>query len=232
MTTFALIHGAWHGGWAFERLVPELLARGHDAVAPDLPCEDQEAGASRYADVVEEALVGVDGDVVVVGHSLGGLTASLVAERRPVRGLVLLCALVPVPGRPLSDRFSDPDLFPPGPSERTARGEDGLSHWLSAQDAIDAMYADCDPAQAAAAAARLRGQAALPSRESSPLGGWPDVPTSYILCTEDLMVGPAWSRRVAAEELGVIPIELPGSHSPMMSRPGALADVLDELAQT
>lgn len=232
MTAFALIHGAWHGGWAFERLVPELRARGHDAVAPDLPCEDQEAGASRYADVVEEALEGVDGDVVVVGHSLGGLTASLVAERRPVRRLVLLCALVPVPGRPLSDRFSDPDLFLPGPGERTARGEDGLSHWLSAQDAIDAMYADCDPALAASAAARLRGQAALPSRENSPLTRWPEAPASYILCTEDLMVGPAWSRRVATEELGITPIELPGSHSPMLSRPAVLADVLAELAQT
>jgi pimeloyl-ACP methyl ester carboxylesterase len=231
MTTFALIHGAWHGGWAFDDLVAALRSRGYDAVAPDLPCEDLEAGAARYAEVVDDALGGRDDDVVVVGHSLGGVTAPLVAQRRPVRRLVMLCGLVPLPGRPLADRFSDPDLFQPGPAERTTRRDDGLSHWLSAQDAIAAMYADCDPAVAAAAARRLRGQAPMPSREDSPLAAWPDVPTSSILCTEDLMVGPAWSRRVATEELGVEPIELPGSHSPMLSRPAVLADRLVELAQ-
>lgn len=231
MTTFALIHGAWHGGWAFDRLSEELRSRGHDAVAPDLPCEDLDAGAARYADVVGEAVDGRGDDVIVVGHSLGGVTAPLLAERRPVRHVVFLCGLVPTPGRPLSDRFSDPDLFLPGPAERTTRRDDGLSYWLSEQDAIAAMYADCDATVAAAAARRLRGQAPLPSRENSPLAGWPDVPTSSIICTEDLMVGPAWSRRVAAEELGVAPIELPGSHSPMLSRPAVLADALVALAQ-
>jgi pimeloyl-ACP methyl ester carboxylesterase len=231
VTTFALVHGAWHGGWAFDPVVEHLTAAGHRAVAPDLPCEDPEAGAERYADVVEQAIGPPDGDLVVVGHSLGGLTAPLVARRRPVRRLVFVCGLLPEPGRPLSDRFSDPDIFVPGPGERTARGEDGLSRWLSEDDAIAAMYADCKPEVARGAAARLRGQAPLPSREASPLDRWPDVPSSYLLCTEDLMVGPAWSRRVAREQLGVEPIEWPGSHSPMLARPRELAGLLVELAQ-
>jgi pimeloyl-ACP methyl ester carboxylesterase len=231
VTTFALIHGAWHGGWAFDDLVRELRLRGHDAVAPDLPCEDPAAGAARYSQVVDAAIPERADDLVVVAHSLGGLTAPLVAERRPVQRLVFLCGLLPVPGRPLSDRFSDPDLFLPGPGERTARGDDGLSRWLSEEDAIAAMYADCDPARAAAAAARLRGQAPLPSREDSPLTAWPNVPCSYLLCTGDMMVGPAWSRRVCRQELGIEPIEWEGSHSPMLARPAALADLLSELAQ-
>ena len=46
MTTFALVHGAWHGGWAWDTLAPELAARGHHVLAADLPCEDVDAGAS------------------------------------------------------------------------------------------------------------------------------------------------------------------------------------------
>lgn len=232
MATFALVHGAWHGGWCFERLASQLRRRGHDAVAPDLPCNDPQAGAAAYADVVCAALGGHGDDVVVVGHSLGGITAPLVAERRPVRRMVFVCALVPAPGRPLSDVFGDPDLFPPGPGEQTARGDDGLSRWITDEDAIAAMYADCDPAEARAAVARLRPQAPLPSREPCPLTRWPAVPASYLLCRDDMMVGPAWSRRIARERLGVEAIEWPGGHSPMLARPAQLAELLVELAQT
>ena len=230
MTTFALVHGAWHGGWCFEQLAAELAARGHASVAPDLPCDDPQAGASRYADVVCAALADAGDDVVVVGHSLGGLTAPVVAARRPVRRVVFLCGLLPTPGRPLSDRFGDPDLFVPGPGERSKRGPDGLSRWPDPADAIAAMYADCDPTLARAAVARLRPQAGTPSLEPSPLDRWPDAPASSIVCTEDLMVGPTWSRRMARDVLGVPAIELPGSHSPMLSRPAALADLLVGLA--
>ncbi len=225
MTTFALVHGAWHGGWAFGALAGELEARGHRAVAPDLPCDDPQAGAARYSEVVCEALAGAGDDVVVAGHSLGGLTIPLVAAARPVRHLVWLCALIPTPGRPMSDRWGEPDLFPPGPAERIA-SRDGCSYWPDPADAIAAMYADCDPQLAAWAVSMLRPQAGTAARETCPLERWPDVPSTYLLCTEDLMVGPAWSRRAAPELLGVPAVEWPGSHSPMLARPAQLADLL------
>jgi pimeloyl-ACP methyl ester carboxylesterase len=226
------VHGAWHGGWCFASVASELGQLGHTAVSPDLPCDHPDAGAATYADVVCQALEGQGDDVVVVGHSLGGITIPLVAERRPVRRMVFLCALLPTPERPMSDRFGEADLFPPGPGENTVRGEDGLSRWASDEDAIAGMYGDCDPAQARAAVAQLRPQAALPTREPSPLGCWPEAPSSYLLCRDDLMIGPAWSRRAAREQLGVEAIEWPGSHSPMLARPAELAALLVELAQT
>jgi pimeloyl-ACP methyl ester carboxylesterase len=218
--------------WCFASVAAELGARGHTAVAPDLPCDHPDAGAAAYADVVCAALGSTGDDVVLAGHSLGGITIPLVAERRPVRRMVFLCALLPTPGRPLSDRFGDADLFPPGPGENTVRGEDGLTRWASDDDAIAAMYADCDPAQARAAVVQLRPQAPLPSREPSPLMRWPDVPSSYVLCRDDLMVGAAWSRREAREQLGVEAIEWPGSHSPMLARPAQLAELLVDVLQT
>jgi thioesterase domain-containing protein len=68
MTTFGLIHGAFHGAWCWGPLEAELRELGHEAVAMDLPCDDPAAGAARYAEVVAEAL-GDRGPVVIVGHS-------------------------------------------------------------------------------------------------------------------------------------------------------------------
>jgi len=71
------VHGAWHGAWAWDALTPELEARGHRVVGPELPREDVDAGAAEYARVVIDALDRAD-DAIVVGHSLGGMTVPLV----------------------------------------------------------------------------------------------------------------------------------------------------------
>ena len=78
-------------------LASELLSRGHDAVAVDLPGDDDSAGLARYADTVVEA-IGDRTDLVLVGQSMGALTAPIVAERIPVDLIVLLNPTVPAPG--------------------------------------------------------------------------------------------------------------------------------------
>ena len=93
MATIGLVHGSWHGAWCWSQLVPDLEARGHRALAIDLPCEDPASGCIQYAEVVDRALPD-DEDLVLVGHSLGGLTIPLVAALRPVKRLVFLCAVL------------------------------------------------------------------------------------------------------------------------------------------
>ncbi len=83
MTTYVLVHGAGNDAWYWHLVEPELRAAGHDVVAPDLPCDDDRAGFAEYADVVVDA-IGDRRDLVVVAQSLGGFTAPLVGERRPV----------------------------------------------------------------------------------------------------------------------------------------------------
>src|SRR6516162_5574618 len=80
MSTFCLVHGAFHGSWCWQLLGAELESRGHRVVAPDLPCEDPAAGATRYAEVVLAALAGSE-PPVLVGHSLAGLTVPLVVAQ-------------------------------------------------------------------------------------------------------------------------------------------------------
>ena len=224
---FALVHGAWHGGWCWERLVAELAARGHHAVAPDLPCDDVTAGFEDYAEVVVAALKGAGEDVVVVGHSLAGQTIPLVAARRPVSRLVYLCALLPAVGRSFADQFGLGEaMLDGGYAAGLARDDQGRSAWVDERLARHHFYADCDEADAHAAFVRLRPQAAEHYADTYPLDTLTPAPASYVVCTEDRMVLPDWSRSAARARLGVEPVELPGSHSPFLSRPSDLADVL------
>src|ERR1700682_3634259 len=106
MATYVLIHGAGSDSWYWHLLVPELRARGHDVIAPDLPTADDSAGLSEYTDAVTEA-IGDRTDLVVVAQSLGGFTAPLVCDRVPVSLLILVAAMVPMAGESPGDWWAD-----------------------------------------------------------------------------------------------------------------------------
>jgi pimeloyl-ACP methyl ester carboxylesterase len=97
MATFALIHGGGDVGWYWHLVEPVLRQRGHDVVAPDLPCDDDAATLGDYADTVVDA-IGDRRNVIVVAQSYGGFTAPIVADRRSVDALVLVAGMVPTPG--------------------------------------------------------------------------------------------------------------------------------------
>jgi pimeloyl-ACP methyl ester carboxylesterase len=225
-TTFALIHGAWHGAWCWKPLAAELEGRGHRAVAVDLPCDDPAVTTVDNAEQVVAALGDAD-DVVVVGHSLGGIVAPVVAQLRPVRKVVLLAALVPRPGRSLSDVMrSEPECtteeFNKAPRHV---GDHGAVTW-DPDVAAGLFFRACDSETAHWAAARLRPQVWTTSQEITPLKRWPDCEIVSIVCADDEVLAPDWSRRIARDVFGVEPVELPAGHSPMLSHPFELADVL------
>ncbi|HVL96642.1 MAG TPA: alpha/beta fold hydrolase, partial [Solirubrobacteraceae bacterium] len=181
MTTFALVHGAWHGAWCWARLVPALEAHGHSVITVDLPSDDPAKGSDDYAAVVVDRLeTHGSGDVVVVGHSSAGLTIPLVAARIAVSRLVYLCALVPVPGASFIDQLRTEDVVDRGyMGGLGAADADGLRGWADERLARDYPYADCEPEVAADAIARLRPQAEspyvarAPRRGSGGDAGWP-----------------------------------------------------------
>ena len=98
-STFVLIHGAGDVGWSWHLVAEELRARGHQVAAPDLPCEDEAAGFEQFAQTVVDAIDGRIDDLVVVGHSFGGPTAALVAERLAAAQLIYVAAMIAAPGR-------------------------------------------------------------------------------------------------------------------------------------
>jgi pimeloyl-ACP methyl ester carboxylesterase len=226
MTTFGLVHGAYHGSWCWQQLTSLLEGRGHRVLTVDLPSEDPDAGASEYAEAVIEAFSGAPEALVLVGHSLAGLTIPVVAARRPVSRMVFVCAMLPRPGRAQDDVMRDEtDMTVPTPSGGSYEAADGSTRWHP--DAAAALFfADCPPALATWAAAQLRGQFWKITREVTPLRTWPEVPSSAIIGSHDLVISPAWSRRVTPSILGVPPVELDCGHSPFFSAPELLADAI------
>jgi pimeloyl-ACP methyl ester carboxylesterase len=233
MSTFALVHGSWHGAWCWERLTPELESMGHRVIAMDLPSDDAAASFDDYADSVCAALVDcVGSDLIVVGHSLAGLTIPLIAERRPVRRLVYLCAMPPIPGQSFRQQLTDEsDMVCPGYLEGLSELDSRSRRtWINKELARFHMFGDCDEATATWAFERLRPQATAHYELPCSLRALPDLDSAYVLCTTDRLVNPDWSRRIACERLHAELVELPGSHSPFLSRPAVLAGLLDQLA--
>ena len=158
MTTFGFVHGAYHGSWCWQPLITELEHRGHHGLAVDLPCEDPRAGAIEYAAAAVEAFADAGPDLVVVGHSLGGLSIPLIAERRPVARLVYLCAMMPRLGRAHDVVMrEEPDMVGSGPEGGAYVDENGASRWRS-EAAASWFFADCQPEVASWAASKFRGQ--------------------------------------------------------------------------
>ncbi len=228
MTTFALVHGGWHGAWCWELLTPPLEEAGHGVVAMDLPAGDGSATFDTYADVVCAAIDGCDDDVVLVGHSLNASAATLAAARRPVRHVVYLCALTPALGKSLQEQFTtEPDIsnfaWMTGLGKLDAQGAQA---WIHRDVTKEMLFGDCDDATAERAIDRLRPQAHRPIDVAFPLSQFPSVRSTSVICADDRLVEPQWSRRAARNRLGADIVELPGGHTPFLSRPTALANVL------
>jgi pimeloyl-ACP methyl ester carboxylesterase len=102
VTTYVLLHGADSDSWYWHLVSPRLQALGHDVVSVDLPCDDDGAGLREYADALVDA-TGDRRDLIVVAQSLAGFTAPLVCDRLPVTLLVLVAAMVPMPGESPGD---------------------------------------------------------------------------------------------------------------------------------
>lgn len=229
MSVFGLVHGHWHGAWCWQRLIPELEARGHQAVAMDLPCEVLDAGCTRNAEVVAAALAECGDDLLLVGHSAGGLTIPIAAATVPARCLVFIAALLPDVGRSLAEQFAtDPEIIDPA----FAFTDDGAGFCsIDPELAPGYFYNDCTEDDAAWATSHLRRQTITTITETSPLQSWPDVPRTYIVTGHDRVITPAWQRRAARDRLAATVVEFPDSgHSPFLSGPAELADALSQIA--
>jgi pimeloyl-ACP methyl ester carboxylesterase len=212
MSTYVLIHGAGDVGWYWHLVTAELRARGHDVLAPDLPCEDASAGLPEYADTVVRA-IGDREHLIVVAQSFGAFTAPLVCDRVPTDVLVLVAPMIPALGEAPADYWAD------------TRYEDEPRE--SYDDAVALFYQDVPPELAAEALRRGRTQSEQRMGDPSPLKTWPDVPTRVLLCRDDRLLPASFVRRVSRDRLGITPDEMDGGHTPALSHPKELADRLE-----
>jgi pimeloyl-ACP methyl ester carboxylesterase len=219
--TLVLVHGAWHGSWCWEYLLPELDARGWATSAVDLPSVsgDPNLGMHDDARVVREHLETIDGPVTVLAHSYGGVPVTEVADTAPnVTRLVYLAAQMLEPGEAVVTPMGGP-WFPP---ETTL---------LPAPEPVrDVFFHDAAVERAEAAANRLRPQAARAFTDELTHASWRGIPSAFISCDEDRILPELFVRRGVS--MAAMVRHLPGSHCPFLSRPIALADVIDEVTQS
>jgi pimeloyl-ACP methyl ester carboxylesterase len=229
--TAVFVHGGWHDGWSWH-LVRELLdARGVPSVALDLPMTTLD----RDAAVLSAALAAVEGDAIVISHSWGGSVATLGASgARCVRRLIYIAATVTEAGHPTpSSRSSVPVK-----GRETMRSkvviETDTTTIIDREVSLAAFYHDVEPSLARQAAARLRpfqktGYAVI---ETDAIAAWRTIPTTYVVCAQDRMIHPDNQREMAAAAGAEEILEWPSSHSPFLSHPDLVADLVARRAES
>jgi pimeloyl-ACP methyl ester carboxylesterase len=136
--------------------------------------------------------------------------------------MVFLAAVVPRAGVSFIEQFqSDPSMFNPA-----WVGQNPLEDKV----ALDFVFHDCPTDRLEwAMSTRIMFYAKRAIEEPCPLRTWPPVPSTYVVCADDRTITPQWQRKAARELLGAEPAELPGGHCPHVSRPEALAEVLEQM---
>lgn len=222
MAGFVLLHGAFLGGWCWDLVVPDLEKAGFQVAAPDLPSEQLDAG---WEGNLRAALASYpdDDDVVLVAHSRAGRLVPQLLERAPLRAVVLLSASIMGGTRPGPYR-TDPFPTASRPPEPGQFDRDELGRTLMPEErARKVFFNQCTEERTEWALRRMRPQADLPA---VPETRWPDVPVTYLAPIDDLAVDRQWMHDASRDRLGVTAVDLPGDHSPFLSRPAELAATL------
>lgn len=238
MATFILIHGAWHGGWCWERLTPFLTAEGHRVLAPDLPGMEAEPHAlgsdplGEWADFVADLATVAEAPVILVGHSRGGIVISEAAERVPERidRLVYLTAFLLQPGQSLADVANrHPEV---GPAAAIRPADDPSRLMVDRELALPIFYNRTSQEEARAAAERLVPEpfAALTTPLRITAERFGRVPRAYIECAADRAISLDMQREMQAALPCNPVITLETDHSPFYSAVPELARELLKLA--
>lgn len=219
--TFVLVHGAWHGPWAWTPVLAGLEARGHAVETVALPStgDDPAALGDLAADVaaVHGVLNGIDGRAVLVGHSYGGIPITQAsAYRDDVSHLVYVCGFMLDVGESLWGGLGGeaPPWF-----EMIADGAAILP-----RDPARVFYADVDPVIAERSAARLRPQSTASFRSPVTAAGWHHIPSTYVVTKQDQVIPPAAQEQMASHASRVYRIDT--SHSPFLSQPNEVVDLV------
>lgn len=221
---FVLIPGAGGDAVYWDELIPELRRLGQDAIAVDIEQDDPRLGLPEYAAITEAAIDTAGGrDVVLVAQSLAGFIAPVAGRHRAVQGMVLLNAMVPLPGE-------TPGAWWAATGAITARRAADEAAGRNPEFDLEQHFLHDIPA---AVKARMyanppREPADTPFGQRCEFGRWPDVPLWVLIGREDRFFPADFQRRVAEDRIGagVRIDEIDGGHLVAKSQPRALAERL------
>jgi pimeloyl-ACP methyl ester carboxylesterase len=219
VSTYVLIPGAGGAAWYWHRVVPLLQEAGHEAIAVDLPGDDDTAALPEYTRLAVSA-IGDRNDVVLVAQSLGGFTAPLVAAAVPVRALVLVNAMIPSPGETPGAWWDNTGAI----QARTAAAKQG-GYGTEFDEPVYFLH-DVPPEVVATGAPYQRPEAGAAFGSVCDFGAWPSVPIRVVAGADDRFFPVEFQRALARDRLGVPAHVLPGGHLIALAQPARLADYL------
>lgn len=209
-----LVHGAWNGGWSWDGILARLRELGHEATAVEqLPsgAGDPAQGLAADAAHLRQLAERVDGPVILVGHSYGGMVISQLAGEPSIAGAIYLTAFLPRNGVNFIDSAG-------GKLARWIEVDEaaGLSH-IAENAAAKVVASGMSEDRAAPILERLTPQSLASFTEPSKNESWGDVPVTYIVCTEDRVIPEAVQRSMAAQESNTTIVEIATGHFPMFT---------------
>lgn len=234
VTTYILVHGGLHGSWCWQRVVGPLTDAGHAVVAVDLPGRGGTVGADleAYEQVVADAVDRAKAPVILVGHSLGGVTVSKFVEDRPdaAARLVLVNALLVEDGEAALPKLltagEECAFMQPG---ALVFSEDGSTVSVARDFVVEGFYNRCSAADAEWASSQLCAELVAPLMVPLHItaGGFGSVPKVYLGSRNDRVL-PWWLQVKMSNAAGAQMIELGGDHSPFLSVPDDVVGCLLE----
>jgi pimeloyl-ACP methyl ester carboxylesterase len=221
-TTIMLVHGAWHGSWCWAPLRDVLTARDIATAAVDNPSVTSPGSdLAADGDNLRAALDAIDGPVVLVGHSYGGAVISDAGAHPNVECLVYLSAFALDVGESvMQNELTGGEAVKLG--EAMVFGDGVVT--VEPDRVVEFFYHDCTPEVAGAAAAQLKPMSMAAMAGATRAAAWREKRSMYVVCTDDRAIPVALQRASAARTNEII--EMSTSHSPFLSRPDDLADVL------
>lgn len=239
MTTYVLVHGAYHGAWCYTKLVPLLQDAGHIVIAVDLPGHGKnpkpihQVTLSNYVNHVCQIIDSQSDPVILVGHSLGGITISQTAEERSdkIKYLVYLTAMMPRSGESRMDISARVNEIPKVAEARISV-TGGAASIIRNESIKPLFYGDCLEEDVAFAKKNLVPQATQILHAQVKLSGniYGNVPRVFIECLMDEAIPLQMQRRMVADMPCERVLSLNTSHSPFFSAPNELADHLLSLS--
>jgi pimeloyl-ACP methyl ester carboxylesterase len=231
---YVLVHGAWHGSWCWNKVVPLLQAKGHRVFTPDLPGHYRNSVSclgvtlKTYVDSISNFIVSKNDKIVLVGHSMAGVVISQVAENIPERieKLVYLSAFIPDNNGSLVQEEAKKKV--PSVAKEIIIDDQNNEIALKLSPRIaELFYGDCSVDDQVFALRHLQKQPLHPFVDTVALSQdrFGNVPKVYIECLEDQAISIGDQRRMHAKIQCEV-LTLSASHSPFFSMPEALVGVL------
>ena len=215
-----LVHGSFADGSGWRAVYDTLTSRGIDVSVVQNPTASLAGDVAATTFVLDQQ----PGPVVLVGHSYGGVVITEAGTHDKVEALVYVAAFVPDKGESVGTLIADP---PPGATPPPILPPVDGFLLLDRAGFAEAFAADVDPR-----VARFMANSQIPWGVEALTGSvtepaWRSTPSSYLVATQDHMIPPA-AQRAMAERAGAAVTEVDASHAVYLSRPVAVADLIEQ----